>query len=151
MKLDRVRLVAGGVGVVVGVAATVGVMAYRDWSLRQRCEEVARTVSFYLENDATAEDVEEVERHLLALEDVESLDFVSREEAFEEVRAHYDEELTRTLTPEDLPPHFTLLAEDLDEAIALVNESVPGVDEIRLAQDVECTRKGYVPEPRFGH
>lgn len=133
VKLERGRLVAGGIGVVVGVASTFDVDVYRDWSLGRRCEERMRHVEIFLKDEAAPEAVDALERELAENPDVESVDYVSREDAYEEFKKLYEDEphLYETIDADDLPAFFRLVASDEEAVAELFELEDPAIDEIR--------------------
>lgn len=152
MKVSREQVVAGGVGLAVGVGATLGVGVYRDSSLSQRCEEEARKVRVFVADDATPEEIAELERVLSESPAAAEVEFVSKDEAYEEYRELYRDrpELTETIGPGDLPASFRLLAVDLESTADFYDLSAPAVDDVRAAQSElweECLRKGKAPRP----
>ena len=151
MKLSRERLVAGGVGVAFGVAATIGVVAYRNGALSRRCDEEARKIRISLHDTASSEDVEAFERELSESSAVESVEYVSKEEALEELRELYEgqPELAETISADDLPASFLVVAADHEDTDELFDLSSPAIDEVSSGREeiwAECLLNDYVPD-----
>lgn len=147
MKVDRGRLLVAGIGVAVGVGATFAVDAYRDWALRRQCADQERKVTIFLEDTATPEEVRALESRLSEDPGVESFEHVSKEEAFEELRELYEDEphLYETITADDLPVSFRIVAEDKAAAAEVYElNGLLGIDDVRRGADdalwLKCLR-----------
>lgn len=133
MGVGRRDLLACGVGVIVGIGLVAGVDAYRDWSRTRQCEEHSREVSIFVDDAASTEEVAGLERALSENPGIESVDYISQEQAFEEFKKLYEDQphLYETVDPDDLPSVFRLVAANEDAVAEVYELENPAIDEIR--------------------
>lgn len=99
---------------------------------------VPLAASIFLRDGATDEDVAELRARLRAMPGVEEVRYVSKKEAYRELKRSYSDRphLYQTLSPADLPASIRITAAN-EEALEAVTESTsPAIDEVRWGGDV---------------
>jgi cell division transport system permease protein len=97
-------------------------------------------VSVFLRDDATQEEVQTLQSDIQAMDEVETVTYVSKAQAFEEFKEIYRDrpELWEVLERDALPASLRIKLTDAEdaEAIAAVLNGRPGVDEARYGGEI---------------
>ncbi len=101
--------------------------------------EAANEIVAFVKDTYTEEQARAVEADLLAVPNVSSAQFITRQEAMDDfTREHPDEAMFQDLDPGILRDRFALKVDDLEilsDTVALI-EAVPGVDGVRVYEEV---------------
>lgn len=97
-------------------------------------------ISVYLRDDATSNEIRALETQIAAYDEVDYVEFVSKEEAYNEFRERYrnQPEFYETLPRDALPAslRIKLLDAKMTEEVAARIQGAPGVDDIRFGGDI---------------